>query len=284
MTAIIYLVGRAIRRFGLPTLVAMLPALVYAQPTVEDQLVKALTTNSSGELVVLRDTGLFTIKGGASTRIPLPMNNPQAHASTLAKGADSSVYLGGPGMGVWRYDSAGERWQSLNKTLPSLDVTAIAAHATQPATLYAYYLDKGMFRSIDGGDEWVKVDNGPREPVQAFLHSDMPGSMETGWLFSGTTRGVSRSMDCFCLWSDAGDLRGTVSAISYDPVAPLNVYAVITGAIYHSADGGQTWKSLQVPQTVTAIVFSPIEGLVVGTATGKLLFRNAAREWVQIDE
>ena len=284
MTAIIDFVDRMMRRFGLFVFSATLPVMAYAQPAVEALPVKALTVSSSGELVVLRDIGLFMIKGGTSTKIPLPMINEQAHASTLAKGADGSVYLAGPGMGVWRYDIGGARWQALNETLPGLGVTAIAAHATQQDTLYAYYPGRGMFRSKDGGAEWVGVDSGPREPVQAFLHSDMPGSMETGWLFSGTTRGVSRSMDCFCLWSDAGDLRGTVSAISYDPVAPLNVYAVITGAIYHSADGGQTWKSLQVPQTVTAIVFSPIEGLVVGTATGKLLFRNAAREWVQIDE
>lgn len=105
---------------------------------------------------------------------------------------------------------------SLNDTLPDLGVTAIAAHATQPDTLYAYHGKNGMFRSRDGGVEWVNVDSGPREPVQAFLHSDMPGSMESGWLFSGTTHGVARSMDCFCFWGDAGELRGIVSAIGYD--------------------------------------------------------------------
>ena len=143
----------------------------------------------------------------------------------MAKGGDESLYLAGPGLGIWRYDEASKRWQSLNDTLPDLGVTAIAAHATQPDTLYAYLGDGGMFRSRDGGAEWVKVDNGPREPVQAFLHSDMPGSMESGWLFAGTTRGVARSMDCFCFWGDAGELRGTVSAIDYDPWAPENVYA-----------------------------------------------------------
>jgi len=74
----------------------------------------------------------------------------------------------------------------------------MAAHATQPETLYAYHGKEGMFRSRDGGSKWVKVDNGPQESVQAFLHSDMPGSMESGWLFAGTTHGVARSMDCFC--------------------------------------------------------------------------------------
>ena len=155
---------------------------------------------------------------------------------------------------------------------------------TQPETLYAYLGKDGMFRSRDGGAEWVKVDSGPQEPVQAFLHSDMPGSMESGWLFAGTTRGVSRSMDCFCFWGDAGDLRGTVSAIGYDPAAPENVYAVIEGQLHHSADGGETWTSLKTPQSVTALAFSPSQGLLVGTANGNLLARGATDEWTPVHE
>ena len=141
-----------------------------------------------------------------------------------------------------------------------------------------------MFRSRDGGIEWVKVDSGPREPVQAFLHSDMPGSMESGWLFAGTTRGVARSMDCFCFWGDAGDLRGTVSAIDYDPAAPENVYAVIEGQLHHSEDGGEAWTVLRVPQPVTTLAFSPTQGLVVGTANGNLLARSTAGEWTPVHE
>tara|TARA_Y100001934_G_scaffold31877_1_gene35687 strand:+ start:9 stop:617 length:609 start_codon:yes stop_codon:yes gene_type:complete len=202
----------------------------------------------------------------------------------MAKGADGSLYLSGPGLGIWRYDEASKRWQSLNDTLPDLGVTAIAAHATQPDTLYAYLGDGGMFRSRDDGAEWVKVDNGPREPVQAFLHSDMPGSMESGWLFAGTTRGVARSMDCFCFWGDAGELRGTVSAIDYDPWAPENVYAVIEGELHRSSDGGETWAGLEIPQAVTALTFSPTERLVVGTENGELLSQNASGEWVPVYE
>ncbi|MEX1057591.1 MAG: hypothetical protein WED11_07660 [Natronospirillum sp.] len=286
MTAIIYSFFRMTRRLGLLSLATFLPALLYAQPPADNQPVKALTTSASGALVVLRDNGLVVIESGVSTPIQLPTTSEEARPSSLTKGADGNVYLAGLGLGVWRYNSAGNRWQSLNDTLPDLGVTAIAAHATQPDTLYAYYPDLGMFRSRDGGAEWVNVDNGPQEPVQAFLHSDMPGSMESGWLFAGTTRGVSRSMDCFCFWGDAGDLQGKVSAISYDPAAPENVYAVVDGAVYHSADGGEAWAPLKVivPETVTALVFSQTQGLVVGTADGKLLALNGTNEWTRVND
>lgn len=260
-------------------LVMALPAQAQAKPEANAQPVKALSTSLSGELLVLRNNGLFVVKGDTMAEIPLPAADPGAQPASLAKGADGSVYLAGRGLGVWRYDSIGERWQSLSDSLPGLGITAIAAHATQPDTLYAYHESEGMLRSRNGGGEWVKVDSGPQEPVKAFLHSDMPGSMESGWLFAGTTRGVARSMDCFCFWGDAGDLRGSVSAISYDPGAPENVYAVIEGQLHHSADGGETWKILDAPQALTALAFGPDRGLVVGTADGELLILDATGEW-----
>ncbi|WP_322002882.1 hypothetical protein [Marinobacter alexandrii] len=284
MKAFFYGLSSGASGFFLLVLATFMPSLVQAQPVNDGQPVKALTTNASGDLMVLRGSGLLALKGQTATEIPLPPSNSGSQPTSLAKGADASLYLAGPGLGIWRYDNANERWHSLNDTLPDLGITAIATHATQPDTLYAYLGDGGMFRSRDGGKDWVKVDSGPREPVQAFLHSDMPGSMESGWLFAGTTRGVSRSMDCFCFWGDAGELRGAVSAIDYDPSAPENVYAAIKGQLHHSPDGGETWAAIETPQAATALTFSSTEGLVVGTENGELLTRNAAGEWLPIHE
>lgn len=284
MRAMVSRLNSAVSRLFLFAFVAVMPTLVQAQSVNEGQAVRALTTDSSGALLVLRQSGLFALDSQNTTEIPLPPSDSGAQPRSMAKGGDESLYLAGPGLGIWRYDEASKRWQSLNDTLPDLGVTAIAAHATQPDTLYAYLGDGGMFRSRDDGAEWVKVDNGPREPVQAFLHSDMPGSMESGWLFAGTTRGVARSMDCFCFWGDAGELRGAVTAIDYDPSAPENVYAVIEGQLHHSSDGGETWVGLEIPQAITALTFSPKEGLVVGTENGDLLSRNASGEWVPVHE
>ena len=284
MRAMVSRLNSAVSGLFLFAFVAVMPTLVQAQSVNEGQSVRALTTDSSGALLVLRQSGLFALDSQNTTEIPLPPSDSGAQPRSMAKGADGSLYLSGPGLGIWRYDEASKRWQSLNDTLPDLGVTAIAAHATQAKTLYAYLGASGMFRSRNGGAEWVKVDSGPREPVQAFLHSDMPGSMESGWLFAGTTRGVARSMDCFCFWGDAGELRGTVSAIDYDPSAPENVYAVIEGQLHHSSDGGETWAGLKIPEPVTALTFSLKEGLVVGTEDGDLLSQNASGEWVPVHE
>lgn len=265
-------------------LTAMLSGLAKADTTTADQPVDALIAISSGSLLILRGGALIPVGTGAPDAISLPPLEAGARASSLVTGADGKIYLGGPGVGVRVYNSASQSWQSLNDTLPDLDVSAIAAHTTQSETLYAYMPEKGMFRSRDGGAKWVKVDGGPREPVQAFLHSGMPGSMETGWLFAGTTRGVARSMDCFCFWGDAGDLRGTVTAITFNPDQPENVYAVIDGEIHHSHDGGETWEAQETPEAVTALTFSQERRLIAGTASGKLLAADSAGDWAPVYE
>ena len=174
MKAKVYRLNSGVSRLFLFALIAVMPGLVQAQSATDGQAVKALTTDASGALLVLRNSGLLAVEGQSTTEIPLPPSDSGAPPRSMAKGADERLYLAGPGLGIWRYEYASERWHSLNDTLPDLGITAIAAHATQPETLYAYLGDGGMFRSRDDGAEWVKVDNGPREPVQAFLQHIAP--------------------------------------------------------------------------------------------------------------
>ena len=155
MKAIFYHLSSGASGLFLLALAVFMPALVQAQPANDGQSVKALTTNASGALVVLRGSGLFALEGQTAVEMPLPPSDSGSQPNTLAKGADSSLYLAGPGLGIWRYDNANESWQPLNDTLPDLGITAIAAHATQPDTLYAYLGDDGMFRSRDGGEGWA---------------------------------------------------------------------------------------------------------------------------------
>lgn len=78
MNAIVFRLKSALLRFFLITLAVVLPTLAHAQSTGDSQSVKALTSNPSGALVVLRASGLFAIGGGTSTEIPLPTSDAGA--------------------------------------------------------------------------------------------------------------------------------------------------------------------------------------------------------------
>ncbi|MFT5389822.1 MAG: hypothetical protein ACI8PT_000001, partial [Gammaproteobacteria bacterium] len=110
------------------------------------------------------------------------------------------IYIASPNLGVWcRHDGAAT-WNTQSKGLPAKPITSLATHASE-----------------DEGATWQLMDGGPENMTGPFIHSNMPGSMQSGWLLAVTRNGVSRSMDCFCLWRRAGGLAGEVSGLTYDP-------------------------------------------------------------------
>ncbi|MEW5987316.1 MAG: hypothetical protein AB1791_11820, partial [Chloroflexota bacterium] len=111
----------------------------------------------------------------------------------------ATLYAGGPGLGVLHSDDDGMNWQAVNTGLPTLDVTALALHSFRREALYVWLKGDGVYRTEDGGAHWIRVpDRGPADTdVRGLVHSTLPGSMNTGWLYASTPTGAYLSMDCF---------------------------------------------------------------------------------------
>lgn len=111
----------------------------------------------------------------------------------------TTLYVSGRGLGVIRSDDGGSNWQAVNTGLPSPDVTALALHSFRRQTLYAWVGGDGVYRTEDGGASWERMpDQGPPDKdVRGLVHSTLPGSMNTGWLYASTPTGAYLSMDCF---------------------------------------------------------------------------------------
>lgn len=211
-------------------------------------------------------------KKSAITEISFPYNR------------SGGLYIAGPGMGVWASNDAGRTWTDRSKGLPAKNVVALSGHATQADTVYAYVKDKGIFKSDDGGATWQKMDKGPRQAINSFVHSNMEGSMQTGWLFAATSKGVKRSMDCFCGWHDAGSLNGKFIATAYDAKEPKRVYAATSDSVYRSEDGGEEWEKISAPaKQITGLVATPA-GELFAAASGKLFkSTDKGKTWESID-
>lgn len=203
-------------------------------------------------------------------------------ASPIAKGV---TYVVGKGLGVLRTGDGGKNWIERNEGLPSRDVIAVAAHTTQPETVYVVVSDHGVYRSQDAGKNWRLMDRGSQGGIRQLIHSNMAGSMQTGWLFAATSKGVRRTMDCFCLWQDAGKLGTEAHAVAYDPEHPDRFYAVTAKGLFRSQDGGENWIQMTSPTSgVVALAFASTKILYVIDGKG-VLFRSAddGSTWKQVD-
>lgn len=218
------------------------------------------------------------------TRIALPQAHGRVAAIATSARQPGLLYVGGPGLGVFRSENDGQSWQPRNAGLPGRDVKALTTHADQAGTVYAYVAGRGIFRSRKSGWHWRLMDRGPRESIVQFVHSNMPGSMQTGWLFAATSNGVGRSMDCFCGWRNAGGLTGKVNAVAYDPRAPRQVYAAMGNELLLSRNGGEQWAPLNAPGPVITALLVGSDGVLYAAGGGRL-FRSAdhAATWERLD-
>ena len=234
---------------------------------------------ANGRLLKAHPQALYESADGGTRwqPVPLPASTQEGRIAAVAVPADSAgvLYVAGPGVGVIKSTDAGQSWKALHKGLPSREVAAFTTHATQPGTLYAFIPDEGIYRSEDAGQSWTKLDGGPGVPVRRVFHSDMKGSMQTGWLFAATPEGVRRSMDCFCGWRPTGELpAGEILDVAYDPRQPERVFASTASGVFRSTDGGESWQAVETEGSVPAALAVDASGVLYGATREGVLVRS----------
>lgn len=195
------------------------------------------------------------------------------------------IYVAGPGLGVLRTDDGGKNWVERSDGLPSRDVIAVTAHTTQPDTVYAVVNGQGIYRSQDAGNTWRLMDRSSQQGLRQLIHSNMAGSMQTGWLFAATATGVRRSMDCFCLWQDAGKLASQAYGLAYDSSKPEHLYTATEKGLFRSADGGENWVEMKSPTPkVVGLAFTRSGALFAINADGDLYHsEDQGNNWTKVN-
>ena len=104
-------------------------------------------------------------------------------------------------LGVCQADG-GTTWALKQQGLGGDDVHALAMDANDPQKLYAWVVDKGLYRSTDGGDVWARVNDGPQVPgtsaptdVKGLLSVNIPTGMGGIYLAAATAAGFFISAD-----------------------------------------------------------------------------------------
>ncbi|HMQ47682.1 MAG TPA: FlgD immunoglobulin-like domain containing protein [Saprospiraceae bacterium] len=186
------------------------------------------------------------------------------------------LYASFDGNGIWRSSDAGENWSKLSGGLPTSDMDFIdlSLCRSQPNVLYASIASginslfnlKGLYKTDDGGDTWVKLENAPEAfcvpnaiPGVSFCQgwydnvvAVSPQDPDVVWL-GGTT--LWRSVDGGESWTqhdryfcpnctEPPACRTYVDQhdFAFDPLNPQTVYVFNDGGIAKSTNGGDCWE------------------------------------------
>ncbi len=181
------------------------------------------------------------------------------------------IWVGISAVGVFRSDDGGATWHSKNQgVMAALEmethkdigrcVHRLVMDPQNPRRLFQQN-HRGVFRSLDGGDSWERIENGLPSSFgfPMAVHPNRPGTLYVAPLESDEYRFFPNGRPAVYRSSDAGDSwqaltngfpeTGYVSvlrhALATDAEDPCGVYFGTTGGtLYTSADEGEHWQSL----------------------------------------
>ncbi len=119
-------------------------------------------------------------------------------AMGMAAAADGSIVVAGHGVFQASRDG-GASWTPIDADLPSLDIHGFARSLTDPARMWAYLAEGGVYESTDFGATWTKVTDGHVIHLTAIRQGDADGL----WGID-PYRGLVRSLDGGRTWEPAG--------------------------------------------------------------------------------
>jgi hypothetical protein len=212
-----------------------------------------------------------------------------------------------PGDGVWKTSDGGATWQHLGLD-PTITIGRIVVDPKTPTTvfvaatgnLFSRNIDRGVYRSQDGGRTWTKVlfvsdiagavdlAIDPVDPRRVFAATWERIRSPSNRIYGGPGSGLWRSTDGGTTWTRlAGGLPASTAepgriGVAIAPSAPSTVYTVFyrkadssLDGVFRSTDGGTTWTR----QTVTNLT-----GIIgaQGFWSGRIFTHptNAAEIWI----
>ncbi len=175
--------------------------------------------------------------------------NGRVHCSAVSPQAPGTIYVGTPAGGLWRTLDGGATWSPLGQDLPSLGVTGIALHPTDPGVIYiatgdGYSRDTyalGVLKSTDGGTSWSKTGlnwdmHQVRTTRRLVTHPAAPDV-----LLCAANSGLYRTTDAGATWQRVA--LGSFYDVAFKPGDPTVVHAC-SDQYLRSTNGGATFSTI----------------------------------------
>lgn len=126
--------------------------------------------------------------------------------------------------------------------VPLTSSREIVVDPRNPQTVFAAS-SRGVFKSVDGGAKWRKVDDSFGAVATLVFQPQNPSIV-----FAGSSSGVFKSTDGGDSWAPwgRGGLTATADHLAIDPRNPSRMWVGSTfGGLFQSTDGGVHWKQVR---------------------------------------
>ncbi len=203
-------------------------------------------------------------------------------AVAVSESDNNVIYVGGGektvrgnvsyGYGIWKSENAGDSW-TFKGLKNSRHVPRIRIHPNNPEIVYAAVLgdlfkssdERGVYKSIDGGNSWKKVlfANADAGAIDLIIDPNNPRILYAStWRVRRTPYSLSSGGEGSALWKSTnegatwinisdnkGMPSGTIGiiGIAVSPVKKDRVFAIIeaeNGGVFRSDDGGNNWQKV----------------------------------------
>ena len=217
----------------------------------------------------------------------------------IAANAPFTLYAGGP-TGPHRSTDGGETWiKTANTGLPGFPFpTALAVDPTNSLTVYAGFINGGLFKTTNGGANWTALTI-PINGAVVFSIVFDPATPST--MYVGSGNGVFKTTDGGGTWTPLNNfgLPGVpnVRALAIYPSSTTTMYAGTFGSgFFKTTNGGTSWTAMNngmggnSPTFINAIAIDPSNSATIYTGHGSSGFSgsinkstNGAGSWSPVN-
>ncbi len=222
------------------------------------------------------DLGIFRSEDNAATweRLESPMESLQIWSVTVDP-SDPDVIFAGTRPDAFRSRDGGRTWDQLDLGLNipcpigTPRTTNMIVDPRDSRTVWAGIEVDGVYKSLDGGDNWVHLpDLGP-DPFHGDIHGMALSAGPTTSIYCTSPFGIATSTDEGESWDyhyfpkfNENDARSYCRGVLLKADDPNTMFVGngdsipgITGTIQHTKDGGQTWQLAELPVAPNSVVY-----------------------------